>query len=166
MATVIAIPILLISVILQSAIVSQSPLLHGSADLVLLVITAWALQERVRTAWQWSIIGGLMIGYISMVPIGIPIVAYLATTGLALALRRRIWQIPFLAMLVVILSGTLLIQLSTAIFLNISGTALPWLGVINQVVLPSLLLNLLLALPIYVVIRELADWVHPEEIEI
>jgi rod shape-determining protein MreD len=166
MATILAVPILLLMVILQSAVVSQVPLLHGTADMVLLVITAWALQERVRTAWQWSLMGGLMVGYFSVLPVGIPIAGYLITTGLALALRRRIWQIPFLAMLVVLLVGTPLIQLSTALFLIIGGTPLSWLEAINLIVLPSLLLNLLLALPVYVIIRDLADWVYPEEIEI
>ena len=166
MATIIAIPILLIMVILQSAVISQVPLLHGTADIILLIIVAWALQERVRTAWQWSLIGGLLVGYFSVIPVIIPIIGYVIITGISLVLRRRIWQIPFLAMLVVILIGTTLIQLGTTLYLNLSGTAINWLEAINLIILPSLILNLLLALPVYVIIRDLADWVYPEEIEI
>jgi hypothetical protein len=51
MSILIAIPILIILVILQSAIVSLVPLLHGIADIVLLAILAWAVQDRVTSAW-------------------------------------------------------------------------------------------------------------------
>ena len=166
MATIIAIPVLLIMVILQSAIISQVPLLHGTADIILLIVVAWALQERVRTAWQWSLIGGILVGLFSVIPIAIPITGYLIVTGISLTLRRRIWQIPFLAMLVVILIGTPIIQFGTAIYLSVSGTSISWPEAINLIILPSLILNLLLALPVYVIIRDLAEWVYPEEIEI
>jgi hypothetical protein len=39
------------------------------------------------------------------------------------------------------------------------------MDVLNQITLPSLLLNLLLALPVYVLLGDLAKWVHPEELE-
>jgi hypothetical protein len=42
-------------------IASRIPLLHGSADLILLALVAWALQKRVNTAWQWALIGGLAL---------------------------------------------------------------------------------------------------------
>jgi len=34
--------------------------------------------------------------------------------------------------------------------------------VVGLITLPSLLLNLLLAVPLYVVMRDLAHWVYPE----
>ena len=68
MTTLLAFPILGILLVLQSAIFSQIPLLQGTTDLVLLALVAWSLQRRVRTAWQWGIIGGLLVGFVSAVP--------------------------------------------------------------------------------------------------
>ena len=84
MGILIAIPILIILVILQSAIVSLVPLLHGIADIVLLAILAWAVQDRVTTAWYWCAIGGLLISIASALPIGVALAGYfLASLGLA-----------------------------------------------------------------------------------
>jgi hypothetical protein len=46
------------------------------------------------------------------------------------------------------------------------GVPLPINDSINLVILPSTLLNLLLALPIYAIVSDLAQWVYPEEVEV
>jgi len=61
MAFLLAIPILGLMVIIQSAILSQVQLLYGTVDLVLVVVVAWAVQERVKTAWHWGVIAGLLV---------------------------------------------------------------------------------------------------------
>ena len=68
MSTILALPILLVVMMLQSVIISRLPLLSGSADLVLLVIVAWSLQERVPSAYEWAAMGGLMSGAITKLP--------------------------------------------------------------------------------------------------
>ena len=98
MVILLAIPLFIVLGIFQSAVVSRLPLLHGTADLVLLVVIAWALQERVRSAWQWALIAGLVVGYLSALNLMIFLVGYLFVTGMALLLRQRIWQVPILAM--------------------------------------------------------------------
>ncbi len=90
MATILALPILVMFVILQTVAVSRLPLLLGSADLVLLALTAWALQERVKNSWIWTIIGGLLVSLISAVPFFAPLIGYLVVTGLARILQRRV----------------------------------------------------------------------------
>jgi hypothetical protein len=166
MSVILALPLLSFLVILQTAVISRMPLLHGTADIVMVVITAWALQERVRTAWLWSAFGGLLVGFVSALHFSIPLSVYLLVTGLALALRQRVWQIPILAMLAVTLIGTLAQHILTYGFLVISGTSLPLEETFNQILLPSLMLNLILAVPVFALVRDLADWVYPEEIEI
>ena len=47
MRNIVAIPLLGLAVIAQSAIVGQFSLLAGSADLLLVILAAWALQEGV-----------------------------------------------------------------------------------------------------------------------
>ena len=166
MATFIAIPILAILTILQSTIVSRLPVLQGTADIVMLVLIAWALQERVRSAWQWSIIGGVLIGFVTVLHFSVPLLIYLVITGLVLIIRRRIWKIPILVMFVMTFIGSVFSYLVSLIAVIISGVNIPVFDSIRLILLPSLILNLLLAAPIYAVIRDLAEWLYPEEIKI
>ena len=161
-----AFPVFALLAILQTAIVSRIPLLQGTADLVLLVIIAWALQERVRTAWHWALVGSAFIGLASALNFYIPLIGYLVTTALALLLRRRIWQTPLLAMFALTLLGTLISHITTALSLSVAGTPLPWLETLEIITLPSLFLNILLAAPVYAIVRDLAEWLHPEAIQI
>ena len=52
MRNLIAVPVILLAVILQSAIVSRVTLLSGMADLPLVMLAAWAMQDEVETAWR------------------------------------------------------------------------------------------------------------------
>jgi hypothetical protein len=165
MTTLLAFPILGILLVLQSAIFSQIPLLQGTTDLVLLALVAWSLQRRVQTAWQWGIIGGLLVGFVSAVPFFVFIVGYLMAVGFSLLLRQRIWQVPLLAMFIATFFGTLFIQLVTLVTLRVSGTVLPIGASINLIILPSILLNLLLALPFFTIFSDLANFLYPEELE-
>jgi rod shape-determining protein MreD len=166
MSTLLALPVLGLLMILQSALVSRMPLLHGTADLLLLAILAWALQKRVQTAWRWSIIGGLFMSILSALPVGLPLVSYGLATGLALLLRKRVWQTPLLAMFVTTFSGTLITQGISLGALVALGSPIPILEALNLVTLPSVLLNLTLALPAYALMGDLANWIYPEEIEV
>lgn len=166
MAIIIAIPILSMLVILQSAIVSQVHLIHGSADLVLLALIAWAVQQRVTTAWHWCAIGGLLVSIASAMPPGTVLIGYLLATGVALALRQRVWEVPFLAMITATFVGTLITQAIAIFTLNFSGIPIPWNQAFNLITLPSALLNLALAIPMFALIGDLANWLYPEEIEI
>jgi cell shape-determining protein MreD len=165
MATLLAFPVLGGLLILQSAVVSQMPLLRGTADLVLLALIAWTLRPRVTTHWQWCVVGGMMVTYISAMPFGVYLAAYLGVTLLTVFLRRRVWKAPVLAMFAATFLGTLFLHGLSLAALWVSGTFLPLWQVFNLVTLPSLLLNVLLAAPVYLVIGDLANWLYPEEIE-
>jgi rod shape-determining protein MreD len=161
-----AFPILIVVMMLQTVIVSTLPLLSGFADLVLLVLVAWALQERVRTAWIWTLIAGLMVGYVSALPMAVPVAGYLMVTALARLVIRRVWQSPIVVMFLVTLAGSLIYNALTMVGLTVAGTDLPLADSLNLVILPGTLLNLLLALPVYAMVTDLAQWVYPEEIEV
>jgi cell shape-determining protein MreD len=142
------------------------PLLQGVPDLILLILIAWALQENVRTAWQWSIIGGLMIGYSSILPLSVPVLTYLAITSIVILFRQKIWENQIIAMFVMTIVGSILSQTIFAISSYIQGSRLLIMDIIRLIMLPSLLLNLLLTVPVYILIKDLAEWVYPEEIKV
>ncbi len=152
--------------IIQSTVVSRMPLLKGTADLILVFMLAWALQERVDTAWQWCLIGGLVVSLYTALPLGSLVIAYLACVGIARLLRRRIWKAPFLAMLTATFVGTVVVFLVSMIARLAEGISLPYVSLLNLILLPSLLLNLILAVPVYSIMHDMAAWIYPEELEV
>ncbi len=79
--------------------------------------------------------------------------------------QKTDWQIPLLAMFFLTLVGTILVQFFSLGILQFLGTRLEWMESINLVILPSTLLNLILALPVYLLMSDLANWVYPSETE-
>jgi rod shape-determining protein MreD len=166
MPTLLALPILGVLLMLQMAIFSDLRLLQGAVDLVLVAVIAWALQKRVESAWRWGIIGGLLVTIASALPLGVALLGYTLAVGIAILLRQRVWQIPILAMFVSTILGTLVIQVISMIALRLAGSPLPMIKSLELITLPSILLNLLVAIPIFAIFGDLANWLYPEEIEV
>lgn len=164
--SLLSIPILAILAMIQSAILSRVPLLQGTADLLLLAVIAWSLHERVQNGWVWAVVAGMIMSLLSGMPFGVYLAGYLLTTLTAMLLKRTVWKIPALAMLLVVFIGTLLTQGLSFVALTLTGTPLPLLDTVNLIILPSLLLNLLLAIPAYILVGDFANWTHPVEIEV
>ncbi len=161
MRNLIAVPVILLSVILQSAVISRVYLLSGIADLPLVMLAAWALQEEVDSAWHWAAAAGLLVGFVSGISWLVPVVGYLVIVALAQVFQRRVWQAPLLAMFSITFLGTIARSVLSLVFLRLSGESLPISDVLGLVTLPSVLLNMLLAIPVYAVMRDLARWVYP-----
>ncbi|HSK66045.1 MAG TPA: rod shape-determining protein MreD [Anaerolineales bacterium] len=161
MRNLIAIPVILLAVILQSAVISRVYLLSGSADLPLVMLTAWALQEEVESSWHWAVALGLMVGFVSAIPGYVPVLSYVIVVWLAEMLQRRVWQAPLLAMFSVTFLGTFLLHILTYVVLRVGGVSMPLEDVLGLLVLPGVLLNLLLAIPVYAIMRDLSRWVYP-----
>jgi rod shape-determining protein MreD len=161
-----AFPILALVAVLQTTIVSRLQLLSGSADLMLVVLASWALQEQVDTAWHWAILGGFMMAALSGLPFLATILGYLAVVGLARLVIKRVWELPIVAMFFVTFLGTLIFQLISYLALLISGETIPANDVFSLIILPGVLLNLLIAIPINTVMRDLAFWMYPMKEEL
>jgi len=163
MRNIVAFPLLLLAVILQSAVIGQVKLLSGYADLPLLVLGAWALQKRVKSAWLWAAIGCGMLSFVSAMPWLVLVIGYFTVIYMAQALQRRVWQAPLLAMFSVTFIGTLFLHFLSYAVLRLLGTPFALSDVLGLITLPSLLLNMLFSIPTYAFMRDLARWVYPAE---
>ena len=166
MANLISIPIMIILIILQTGIINRIPLLNGTPDLILLVLVAWSLQEKVNNAWLWALVGGLLVSLISATPFFAPLLGYLAISIMGRLLQRRIWQTPILAMFVLTFIGTFVYQGILFAALVVKGVPLGWRECLDLVTLPSVLLNMALALPVHSIIVDLARWIYPLQVEV
>lgn len=166
MRNLIAFPLIGLAVILQSAVISRLTLLSGYADLLLIMLAAWALQPQVKTAWHWAFVACIMVGYMTRLPWPVVVLGYAAVVIVSQMLQRRVWQAPLLAMFTVTFLGTLLMHLFSYAALLLTGVALSLGDALGFVTLPSLLLNLFFSIPVYAFMRDLARWVYPgEEVE-
>lgn len=161
MRNLVAVPVILLSVVLQSAMISRIYLLSGLADLPLVMLTAWALQDNVDSAWHWAVAFGLMVGFVSGMPWYVPVISYVAVVALAQVFQKRVWQAPLLAMFSMTFLGTIILSLISFAVLRVSGVIMPLEDVLGLLVLPGVLLNMFLAIPVYAVMRDLSRWVYP-----
>lgn len=165
MAILVGLPVLALSVILQSTVFSRVTLINGTVDLVLLVVASWALNDQSEDEWIWAVIAGGLFGFVTALPVWVPVVAFSLVTLVAVYLKRRVWQIPILALFITVVAGTLILHLLTVLVLTVLQTPLSFAEAFNRIILPSLLLNLLAAIPIHGFIGELSAWLFPEEME-
>jgi len=163
MTAILSIPIFGFLSILQSAIISRLPLNRGTADLVLIVLVALALQKSISYTWQWSIVGGMFIDFFSGLPFGVFTASYLIATAIALFLRDRIWRYSFLMQLLVVFIGTIISHGLTMVILIFQGGSLGLTSVLQVITLPSIVLNFMLSLPVYIIVQDIIEQVVPQE---
>jgi cell shape-determining protein MreD len=131
------------------------------ADLPLVMLAAWALQENVDSSWHWAAALGVLVGFVSAIPWYVPVFSYLVVVAMAQMLQRRVWQAPLLAMFTVTFLGTVFLNVLSFLVLSIGGVMMPAEDVLGLLVLPGVLLNMLLAIPVYAIMRDLSRWVYP-----
>lgn len=165
-AHLVCILLLVVFYILQSTVFSRIVLISGSTDLILLFLIAWALQERVRNAWVWTIVAGFLISLVSAMPFYAPLIAYIGVVGISKLVQSRVWRVPILAMFIVTLLGTFLQHVVFILTLQINGAPIAWLDSFDVIILPSVLLNLIFSLPIYAFVNDLVGRIYPIEVEL
>ena len=166
MAKLSALLLLSVAMVLQNTIVTQVQLLYGAADLVLLVLLSWVLQSSEESQLWLGVAAGLLVGISSVIPFWLPVIGYTVLVWVVTVVQRRIWQVPIWLLLISTFLGSLLIYGVEVLYLWVTGVPLNLLEVLNIVLLPSLVLNMILVLPVYAVIGEIAKAVYPKEVDV
>src|SRR5215204_1108470 len=137
MRNLVAVPVILLSVILKSAMISRIYLLSGFADLPMVLLAAWALQEEVDSAWHWAVAMGVLVGFVSGIQWFVPVFGYLIIVGLAQVLQKRVWQAPLLAMFSITFLGTIVISILSLAVLRFVGVPMAVGDVMGVLTLPG-----------------------------
>ncbi|MFZ3070057.1 MAG: hypothetical protein WA110_02915 [Anaerolineaceae bacterium] len=156
----------IIAMILQYGIVSRIPLLSGTADVILLFVAAWSLHQNKRYSWMVVLLFALIISLISAMPLFLPLIVYMVIFLVASSLKMRVWQTPLLSMFVLTFFGTLFQHGLYLIGLFVQGVSFSWAEVFANIVLPSVLLNMLLAIPVHALVQEMTRNLYPVGLEI
>ena len=152
--------------VLQNSIVTRLQMLNGAADLVLLVLVSWILQADERQHWQWGLLAGLLVGISSAIPFWVPVIGYVSFVVIVTAVQRRVWQVPIWLLVISTFFGTFLIYGLDIFYRWLTAVPLDLIEVMNIVLLPSLVMNMILVLPVYAFIGEIAKRVYPKEVEV
>lgn len=166
MANLIALLTLCVAMVLQNTIVTQIQLLYGAADLMMLVLVSWVLLSNKESNLWLGIIAGLLVGVSSALPIWLPVLGYTSLVWIVTFAQRQIWQVPIWLLLISTFIGSLLIYGMEVIYLLVVGVPMDMLEVLNIVLLPSLVLNMILVLPVYGLVGEIVKAVYPKEVEL
>jgi hypothetical protein len=87
-------------------------------------------------------------------------------TGMVVYTRNKLKGMPYLAMWAMTFIGTLIVHGITLATRWFQISDMPILQAFNLIILPSLLLNMILAAPFYAIVRDLADWLYPVEVTV
>lgn len=164
MSILIAFPFILIMMVLQTTFIREITLLNGSADLLLILIGAWALQCKDNSAWFWAILAAAVYGFVSGVPWYVFVITFMLVVIMAKIIRGKLWQSPLMSMFIITIFGSIILYLLTMVGMRFNGVNYPLQTTLVRVFIPSIFLNLVLAIPMYVVMKDTAVWVFKGEV--
>ena len=153
------------TLMLQLSVFSQWKILSGSADLLLLFVVAWCLQDRSKNLWLLVLIMAGLTNLVSALPFYIPMIVYFAIYFVMQQFHKRVWQTPLLGMLIVTFGASLLQAVLTIGTIFIQRVDIDVSTALVEITLPSLLLNMLLAIPLHAIVRELSYLAFPKGVE-
>lgn len=164
MGLLVLLPLSVLLVVLQTAVLPSFELLDGRADLVLLLVVAWALTGRLVQAMILGVVAGMLLDLLSGIPLWISAIALIAAANVATLAQGRLWRAHQFAALGTVLLATAVYYaiLALAVLLTHPGTDLV-LG-LTRIILPAVLLNLLLAIPAVQLAGSLERALYPPKV--
>lgn len=165
MKRLLLIPVLVLMLMLQLAIFSRIQMLNGAADIIMVSLIALSIQKNIPSVWVWGLGGGLLVSLVTALPFFVPIAGYLLIVLVGTTIQRSVVHTPVLAMFLVSVVGTLLFHALSMIVLFISGVNISITDSLTRITMPSVLLNLILCLPIYLIMTDLSKVAYPFKAE-
>lgn len=163
MSFLLSVPILIFLLVLQTTIVSEVRLLHGTADLILVWLAAYGLTSKDRSGYLLAFFAGGLVSYVSALPWYVFPIGYLVTVAIARFVSSQLWQSPLLSMFAITLVTSIFLYMVSMAGLRINGTFYSFSTSLYHVIIPSIFLNLLLAIPIYALGRDFSSWIFKNE---
>ncbi len=157
------IPIIAIAGLIQTSLFGKVRLLDGTSDLIMLCMIAWSINDRTKYSWILVIAGGLIMSYLSAVPMNGYLWMYILIWGIIRFIKMRIWQMPLILMLFVTIIGTIIISAGTLALLFLQNASVNYMDALRQIIVPSLVMNILLAIPIYAFLNDVVNTVYLNE---
>lgn len=154
MIWVIAIPLLMLASLLQSAVLAQIQVFGGSLGLVLLMILSWSIL-RPEEGLAWAAVGGVLSDLLSGGPLGGTAIAFILAALVAGQIQGRLWGRHPLVIMAIAVLGTAISHLTSLALLGITGRSVDVGYALTFVTLPTAFFNTLFILPVYSLLSQL-----------
>lgn len=160
----VAIPLMGLLAILQTAVLPRIPILGVVPQLLFLVALAWGLSRGLEQGLLWAFIAGLWVDLFSLSPLGLTALAYMVAIGAAVLLQELLPPNRLLIASGMAVLGTLIYLFIYFLTLRLFG-----LGMSLQVLLetlPVVVLHGILILPIYAAVQAILRALRPKRVEL
>ena len=138
------------------------PLWQFRIDWVLVVVVVLALLRNLASGLHWAVYGGLAIDFLSPLPVGTHLLALVLAVTLATvateAIQRDNLAVPTVAMIVV----SLLYTGISGVVMTLIGLPILWERYPLTIMLPTALVNGMVALPVYLLFERVQRRGRPD----
>lgn len=165
-ALLLAVPLLTVAAVLQSAVFNHVRFLNGGFDLILIAVVAWSLAQHGNEGPVWGFVGGLFADTLSGGPMGAMTLGLVSVAALIIITEGRFYKANWPVAMLASVLGTLMHHLIYLTVLAFSGRPVQLADQLTLVTLPSSILNFLLMLPMYQSAKWLAAQIAPPQVEI
>jgi rod shape-determining protein MreD len=125
------------------------------ADWVLIVVIGWTILRGLIPGVRWAIYGGLSLDLLGVMPVGSHLLALLlCVTGVALVIEPLDREQPLL-LIGAILAASLLYGAILALLHSVSSNDLPWRSYLLVAIVPTAIINTILAIPTFALMRRM-----------
>jgi rod shape-determining protein MreD len=152
MRAVIAILLAALAATLGATFAPQIRILGGEPDLVFLLTLAWAARAPLGEGMLLAFAGGISADLLSAAPLGLTTAGLLLVVFAFDAVRQQLVGIGFVTVVAFALGGTLLVKLVDYVGMTIAGFALPPVQTFGYTILPTVVYNLALLIPAYIIV--------------
>lgn len=143
----IAIPVMVLLGLLQTAVMPYFAIADLSPQLPLLLAMSWGFLRTIDEGVQWAFVAGLAVDFFSLTPLGVSAVSYMVAVTAVVWIQKEFPPSHFLL-------PPLLAAVATVIFLLCDLILLRLFGILSNfqaavTLWPLILLNTAVVLPIY-----------------
>ena len=164
MGRYLSIPVLALTVALSASVIphiaavlsSLVPLLEntrGQPSLVMLLVIAWSIRASLTDSLIWAFVGGIAMDLLSILPVGTSSFALILIAFAVHSISQQFYQARMAFVLAMTVLSTVFFQFFTWQALVLLGNAYHLPSLLRLVLLPTLVYNLLIVLPVYGFVR-------------
>lgn len=164
MSVFVAIPLMVVLTVLQTAVLPHFPLFGYVPQLSFLVVVAWTVLEGQQEGLVWAFTAGIIHDLFTIAPVGGTALTYMVAVLVVSAVVDYLPSNRFLVLMVVMALATIVQQLLYYLFLRIFGYGISF--PIMAQLLPMAVLNAVAILPVYWLLAGANRVVRPRPVKL
>jgi hypothetical protein len=137
----------------QAASVEQFKILGVAPNLVLVLIVSWIVVRGLDDVLPMAAVAGITLSFVGLQSPGLVLLALLPVIGLGLVRELRIVHSDTVLVLALVAASTAMYDLVLLASVMATGGVLDARAAVSGIVLPTILVNLAITLPVHLVMR-------------